>query len=683
MLILLSSLSLAVPLQMTQQGRVVDSAGVPYEGAYIFQFHIYDAQSGGNALWSEVQTVNVLNGYYSAVLGADVQNNPLNEQVLSLYPLYLELQVAANAPLDRQAIHSAPYAQMSGVAESVDGGSVNASDISVGGAPVVDSGRNWVGEPLTVDWSNVTGIPNGFSDGVDDVLNESQVEGFITNGGVDLSSNTTLGGQSIVTTDNDQDSLALFSCTDGQILKFDSAIGDWFCESDSDSLNALSCSGGQVAVYDQALAAWVCGESSDTLAALSCSVGEVAYNDGQAWVCQQVEELFDKDQDGLFIWEDCDDNDSNSYSQAQDIDCDGYLTDVDCDNADPNSYTINEDADCDGIPTADDCDDNDSNSTSILNDLDCDGSIGLLDCDDNDPTRSPAFSEICGDGIDNDCDGFDETCFEAVTFTTCGSAGQNGPDQSSCNLEYFGTGLDGLVTVNAGYQYFEIPQTGSYTIEVYGAQGGDGGGYTGGAGAYMKADFEFIQGETIVVLVGQRGGSTGSNCAAGGGGTFVALGNAYSTSQPLIIAGGGGGASAYSSYHGYPGVEGESGTVGADGCCAGTSGNGGTGDQGGNGAGFYGNAGASNYTNDVALSFVNGGVGGYYSSSHPLGGFGGGGASHENCEPGAGGGYSGGSGDWSGPRTSGGGGSYNSGTNLSSGSGIHSGHGQVVLSPSN
>ena len=188
-------------------------------------------------MWEELLIVNVTNGYYAAVLGANTSLNPLDEQVLSLYPIYLGLEIDGGAQLARQPISSAPYAQMSGVAESVDGGSVNASDISVGSVPVVDSNGNWVGAPMTVDWSNVQGIPGGFADGVDDVLNESLVEEMVTNGALALSSGTTVGGQIIVTPATDQDSLALFSCLDGQILKYDAALGDWFCEADADSLS--------------------------------------------------------------------------------------------------------------------------------------------------------------------------------------------------------------------------------------------------------------------------------------------------------------------------------------------------------------------------------------------------------------------------------------------------------------
>ena len=89
-LLLLQSLNAhAVPLQLTQQGRVVDSSGAGVSGVELVGFRIYDDPSNGNLLWDEYISVSFTNGYYAAVLGSDSVNNPLDSAVLSLYPLYL------------------------------------------------------------------------------------------------------------------------------------------------------------------------------------------------------------------------------------------------------------------------------------------------------------------------------------------------------------------------------------------------------------------------------------------------------------------------------------------------------------------------------------------------------------------------------------------------------------------
>ena len=77
------------------------------------------------------------------------------------------------------------YAQMAGVAQSVDGGSVNASEVSVGLTPVIDSGGYWVGPSITVDWSSVTNIPSDLADG-DNNTQLSEVETMVTNDAIDL-----------------------------------------------------------------------------------------------------------------------------------------------------------------------------------------------------------------------------------------------------------------------------------------------------------------------------------------------------------------------------------------------------------------------------------------------------------------------------------------------------------------
>ena len=89
-------------------------------------------------------------------------------------------------------------------------------------------------------------------------------------------------------------------------------------------------------------------------------------------------QVFDEDEDGFELADDCDDTDPESTSRIGDEDCDGVLFDDDCDDWDPESTTVATDADCDGSLTAD-------------------------DCDDTDPSISPEATEV-DDGVDNDCD---------------------------------------------------------------------------------------------------------------------------------------------------------------------------------------------------------------------------------------------------------------------------------------
>lgn len=60
-----------VPQLINYQGRLTDASGVPLTGPYSITFSIYDAPSGGTALWTETQTeVSVTNGLFNVLLGS-------------------------------------------------------------------------------------------------------------------------------------------------------------------------------------------------------------------------------------------------------------------------------------------------------------------------------------------------------------------------------------------------------------------------------------------------------------------------------------------------------------------------------------------------------------------------------------------------------------------------------------
>ncbi len=149
----------------------------------------------------------------------------------------------------------------------------------------------------------------------------------------------------------------------------------------------------------------------------------------------------DADADGICEDEDCDDDDPTVYPGAEEL-CDGL------DNACTGYVPADErDGDGDGEPIcAGDCDDADpgrfSGKTETCDGVDenCDGvfsdevdadqdrvRICAGDCDDRTTRVGPGFAEICGDSIDNDCDGeIDQNCETGGIDCTCNGGGSTG-----------------------------------------------------------------------------------------------------------------------------------------------------------------------------------------------------------------------------------------------------------------
>jgi len=289
----------------------------------------------------------------------------------------------------------------------------------------------------------------------------------------------------------------------------------------------------------------------------------------------------------------------------------------------------------------------------------------------------------------NDCGEVNVSLDPASTlqynFTACGQLGKDGPNQSQCDTNYTGTTLASLVTVGGGIQNWTVPSSGTYTIETFGASGGDGSLSDPGYGARIKGDFELTAGTVISILVGQKGSVGSGEAGGGGGGTFVWN---PTLNDPLIIAGGGGGtgdqSQAAGNDDGLNASNGTSGTVAASGGGAGgTNGAGGTsGGSGGAGAGWL-TDGADGAASTGGHSPSNGGMGGDKVTD---GGFGGGGADGDASTGsdseggGGGGGYSGGGASSASPDAGGGGGgSLNNGTNQNNTIRTDLGDGYVII----
>ncbi len=368
--------------------------------------------------------------------------------------------------------------------------------------------------------------------------------------------------------------------------------------------------------------------------------------------------------------------------------CKHFNNSVICNDA--NACTANEfcaDGICGGgVPVV--CDDE-----KLCTDDSCDPDSGCLftnntlACDDDNACTD---GDVCGDGAcvpgpaldcedNNVCT--DDSCSEATGCvhapvddeTTCGAdvhciAGECVPicDPPAGSKTF---------SVTKSIESWVVPECiESVTIEAWGAQGGKNVPCPeqGGKGAYMKGTFAVTPGETLKIVVGERGLDRGSDMAnqsgTGGGGSFIWRDQA---SALLLAAGGGGGGAICTSGGGHDHATGVGGTTGACGTADSINANtGGCDGADGNGGNCRGKGWTAVKANPAGYSYeAQGGYGGGGSVGNSHGGGGGGGYGGGGCKP-----YTGHP-----AAAGGGGGSYNIGSDTSSQSGVKTGHGSVVF----
>ncbi len=138
----------ATPDKVSYQGFLTDGVGDPVaNGSYSVNFTIYDAASGGTALWSETQSVSTADGLFSVWLGAVT---PIAGTVFADSGRYLGIAVESDPEIvPRTEFVAVPYAYR---VESVDGakGGTVSGDLEVTGRASIGTGHGTLGSEAFV-----------------------------------------------------------------------------------------------------------------------------------------------------------------------------------------------------------------------------------------------------------------------------------------------------------------------------------------------------------------------------------------------------------------------------------------------------------------------------------------------------------------------------------------------------
>jgi PKD repeat protein len=142
-----------IPPTINYQGKLTDSGGVPIDGTVSMTFAIYNAPTGGDLLWDEIQSsVTVTDGVFSVALGSVTPLTTLDFNE----PYFLGVTVGGDAEMTpRAALQTVPYAARAGMADTayalidnavtsakIQDGTITGTDIADGtitGTDIADS----------------------------------------------------------------------------------------------------------------------------------------------------------------------------------------------------------------------------------------------------------------------------------------------------------------------------------------------------------------------------------------------------------------------------------------------------------------------------------------------------------------------------------------------------------------
>ena len=205
----------ASPNELSYQGRLKDSDGIVVDdGSYDFTFKLWTALTGGTMDWTEVQTLTVTDGYFSAQLGAvDPFLNGAGEEANFTVPLFLEVEVEAETLVPRVAVNSVAYSFSSRSVESFASEAAAETDASNFGGRMyynTTDGNLYVYDSIETDWVDTTVAIATFDDAYDNFETDPAVVN-VDNGEDQGDLTFVLDGADVIMVDSTAETFVTFS----------------------------------------------------------------------------------------------------------------------------------------------------------------------------------------------------------------------------------------------------------------------------------------------------------------------------------------------------------------------------------------------------------------------------------------------------------------------------------------
>lgn len=171
-----------VPTMIPLQGTLYDEVGEPVTGALDVEVTLYADPAGVTPLWNDTVNVTFADGVFSIYLG---ERDPIDPLIFADAPqVFVGIAVDGDEEMDLFALATAPYAGRA--ASAADADTVNGmAATEILAAAASDASARFAPVGHTHAWGELTGVPAGFADGVDNdtVLDEAAVDAMVADNG--------------------------------------------------------------------------------------------------------------------------------------------------------------------------------------------------------------------------------------------------------------------------------------------------------------------------------------------------------------------------------------------------------------------------------------------------------------------------------------------------------------------